>query len=389
MHPRIVALDCTVQTYAWGSQESIPKLLGKPNPNGEPWAELWMGAHHKAPSTVPDGRSLADYIAERPAERLGGTATSLPFLFKILAADGPLSIQCHPNKAQAEAGFAREEEAQIAIDAPHRNYRDANHKPELIVALEEFWALKGFRSPEQIASLMRVAGIRSLESELNDLLGHGGLKPFFAALLGLDAKATQIALGELSKGLDALPPAEARWSSELLARYPTDQGALAALVLQLVRLEPGEALYLGAGELHAYLRGTGLEIMANSDNVLRGGLTPKHVDVAELLRVLRFEHKPVEVLAATGVGAIRRFSTPCPEFSLGRAIVAGQPIRLPSHQHAQIVLCLGAGIDLSSGDDTLALPRGGVAFVSAGTEIVAQAHNGTAQLWLASFTAGR
>jgi len=386
----VLPLHCTVQHYAWGSKTSIPTLLGADSPQNEPWAELWMGAHPKAPSKLHDGTSLVDFIAANPNAALGRAGT-LPFLFKILAAEGPLSIQCHPNKMQAVAGFAREEAQGIARDAPNRNYRDANHKPELIVALEEFWALKGFRSPDAIAQLFQRAQMHSASPLLEALAGAGGLRAFYTGLLNLDSQETTQLLTELARGLGNLPKPEARWSQGLLARYPNDQGATSALVLQLVKLEAGQALYLGAGELHAYLRGTGLEIMANSDNVLRGGLTPKHVDPAELQSVLRFEHEPVSILSAEGTTSLRDYKTPCRDFALSRMKLEGSRTceRVPSSPSAQIWLNLGDETELQWGTDRRRLARGGVLFVTANSPPIEVTRQNplAVDLWIASYPA--
>ncbi|MCP4448458.1 MAG: mannose-6-phosphate isomerase, class I [Myxococcales bacterium] len=384
-------LHCPVQHYAWGSKTSIPRLLGKDSPQLEPWAEMWMGAHQKAPSLLEGGTSLADFIAKAPAKTLGTEAfgPTLPFLFKILAANAPLSIQCHPNKAQAEAGFAAEQAAGVPLNARNRNYRDRNHKPELIVALEEFWALKGFRDPADIAELFSKAKLHSATPLLELLTGQDGLRNFYASLLGLAPEATRTLLSELERGLDGLPEDEAQWSRKLLSLYPDDQSATSALVLQLVVLQEGEGLFLGAGELHAYLSGTGLEIMANSDNVLRGGLTPKHVDPTELLRVLHFGHPPIEVLRAEGSGPVRHFESPCDEFFLEHLhLDAGASAQYePSSPRAQIWLCLGAGVQLHWGSGSLALAQGEVAFVTANAPtIVAHAIQSDAcDVWIASY----
>jgi len=217
----------------------------------------------------------------------------LPFLFKVLASAKPLSIQAHPNRAQARQGFARENELGIPLDAPNRNYKDDNHKPEIICALTPFWALIGFRKIEEMIDLLERLQIHSLEKEIDILRAQpnsAGLKDFFRAVMTLDKQSKEEAVGE------ALVSAEARadedpvssWMIKLHQEYPGDIGVLSTVLLNLIRLEPGDALYQSAGELHAYLEGVGMELMANSDNVLRGGLTPKHVDVPELLNTLNF-----------------------------------------------------------------------------------------------------
>ncbi len=347
-----------------------------------------MGAHPKAPSLLVSGESLADYIAKNTELTLGGAQakqgkTTLPFLFKILAAEHPLSIQCHPNLAQARSGFAAEEAAGIPLDAPNRNYRDTNHKPELIVALEEFWVLKGFRAPSEVRSLLRQAGLASSAPLLSAL--EGGLREFFSKFLALDAEETSILLRDLAAGLGSLPQAEARWTQGLLARYPRDRWAAAALILRLVRLEPGQALFLGPGELHSYLRGTGLEIMANSDNVLRGGLTSKHVDPKELMRVLRFEHPPAAILEAHATGT-RTYETNCDDFSLSLlSLKPGQEHKCATGR-AEICLALSGDARLSWRDGSTEVAMGHAAFITANTKELQVQNLGKtpAQLWFAS-----
>lgn len=382
----ILPIECVVQNYAWGSTNSMPALLRRDNPDQSPWAELWMGAHPKACSTMPDGQSLADFIAVDPSSRLGKAGQELgdrlPFLFKILAAAGPLSIQCHPNLEQARAGFDAEDAAGLAIDAPNRNYRDRNHKPELIVAIEDFWALKGFRAPEEIRRLFSQANVHSIDRLLDALTGEGGLRAFFGGLLALAGKNKRETLRELSEGVAMLPEPEARWTRDFLDRYPGDIGATAALVLRLVKLRAGQGLYLGAGELHAYLQGTGLEIMANSDNVLRGGLTPKHMDADQLMRVLRFEHEELQIIEPAADGKVARYQTPCHEF----ALCCVNLDEAAAHEHsvvsATILLSLGGSAELSWQDEMLSLAEGEVAFCTADTGSVTM--RGNAKLWVAS-----
>ena len=281
---KIGLLKNTIQEYAWGSRSAIPELLGQSVPADKPQAELWMGAHPKAPSQVFfDGiwRSLPEVIQESPEETLGQKVAArfsneLPFLFKVLAAAKPLSIQAHPNKEQAWQGFARENELGIPFDAPHRNYRDDNHKPEIICALTPFWALNGFRRIEETLSLLeeaKIAGLAEIVSFLRSHSNRDGLKKFFNHLMTMDSgkqgKIVEQAVNFAEKQTPEKP--SWTWMIKLNEAYPGDIGVLSPLFLNLVRLEPQQAMYLPAGELHGYLEGVGIELMANSDNVLRGG----------------------------------------------------------------------------------------------------------------------
>ncbi|MFZ0135278.1 MAG: mannose-6-phosphate isomerase, class I [Desulfobacterales bacterium] len=371
----IGVLKNTVQPYAWGSHTAIAELLGvRPQP-GSPQAELWMGAHPKAPSQVAvDGKwvSLEELVERYPQEILGReTATAfgntLPYLFKVLAAARPLSLQAHPSLAQAREGFERENALGIALDAPHRNYRDANHKPECICALTPFWALHGFR---QISEVLALAGRLDLPV-LEDLLSvlrrrpdARGLKLFFQAMMTLPAaERTTLSTRAVDRAarLAAEDPVY-RWMGRLGAAYPGDIGIFAPMVLNLILLQPGQALYLPAAELHAYLEGTGIELMANSDNVLRGGLTPKHVDVAELLKVLNFEERTAHVLVPRPTaGGESIYECPAREFVLSAVTVGPQrPYVSPPVRSVEILLCTtgSAGIaDRGTGEE-IAFPKG-------------------------------
>jgi mannose-6-phosphate isomerase len=354
----VFALRNTIQEYAWGSRTAIPALLGRPSPAKRPQAELWMGAHPKAPSRVimPDGGqlSLDQLIARDPVAVLGAEvaekfAGRLPFLFKVLAAARPLSIQAHPNLEQARAGFRRENERKIPLDAFQRNYRDDNHKPEVISALTPFWALSGFRPISDMLDLLHSVGLSSIGKQtvaLRNDPSEAGLKIFFASLMRLPQenreRAIQEALawaeGQLkgrSRGrrhsatshadpdsstvplFDASRTAVPFWITRLAELYPGDIGVLSPLLLNLVALQPGDTMFLEGGVLHAYLEGTGIELMANSDNVIRGGLTPKHMDVDELLSILRFEGRAVRLVESEErIPGQRVFMAPAEEFRL-------------------------------------------------------------------------
>jgi len=317
----LLRLENPIMDYAWGSRHAIAGLQGRPVPSPAPEAELWMGAHPKAPSRV-EGRSLAEIIAADPVGVLGAGAAAafdgrLPYLFKLLAAAEPLSIQAHPDAGQALVGFAREEALGLPLDDPRRNYRDQNAKPEVLLALSEFWALSGFRPREELLGLLHDAGLTVLAPEaaaLAETPGEAGLRGFFGAVMTLPADRRARLLDQVAAAV-AGPLAddpEGPWLHRIAARYPDDTGVLGVLMLNLVRLEPGQALASGARCLHAYLEGFGVELMANSDNVLRGGLTPKHVDVDELLSILSFRHERPKVLDLQGRG----YRCPTGEFRL-------------------------------------------------------------------------
>ncbi|WP_024799878.1 mannose-6-phosphate isomerase, class I [Nocardia sp. BMG51109] len=420
MHELVGAL----RSYAWGSRTALAQLCGRPVPSAHPEAELWFGAHPADPAQVRvDGRttSLLDLVTADPHRELGTVAPvfdgRLPFLLKILAAEEPLSLQAHPSADQARVGFHRENETRVPLDSPMRNYRDDSHKPELVVALERFEALAGFRTPVRTVSLLHALAVPELATYAELLAAQpdsDGLRTLFttwitlpqAMLAGLLPKVLDGCVRYLSdkttadgNGSSAEKEfaAEARTTLELAEAYPGDAGVLAALLLNRITLEPGQGLFLAAGNLHAYLRGVGVEIMANSDNVLRGGLTPKHVDVPELLRVLDFEPldvpivepQPVDVADATGSAgtgsASYRYLTPAPEFELRRFELAAGAAPMPMPRSGPgILLCTAGTVRLWHGGDELRITPGSAAWVSAAdTDIRAQAVGGAAQVFCA------
>ncbi|RSS45109.1 mannose-6-phosphate isomerase, class I, partial [Streptomyces sp. WAC07061] len=323
-------LTNTIRPYAWGSTTAIPALLGV-EPTGEPQAEMWMGAHPGAPSRLDRGAgetTLAAVIDADPEGELGAAAVArfgprLPFLLKILAAGAPLSVQVHPDLAQARAGYEDEERRGVPIDAGHRNYKDPNHKPELICALTPFDGLCGFRPPTEAADLLEGLGVDSLKPYVDLLRAHpeeAALREVLTAVLTADREEMARTVAEAAAAAERLGgPYEAY--AGLVHDYPGDPGVIAAMLLNHVRLQPGEAMFLGAGIPHAYLDGLGVELMANSDNVLRCGLTPKHVDVPELLKVVIFEPSAPGILRPEGDGE-EVYETPIDEFRLSRHVLA-------------------------------------------------------------------
>jgi mannose-6-phosphate isomerase len=380
MNRLLYPLENPIQNYAWGSHVSLATIRGARAPTDEPEAELWMGAHPSASSLVATNgrRSLLELTQAEPDAMLGAVVRSdfegrLPFLLKLLAAAEPLSLQAHPTKAQARAGFAREEAAGIPRTAVHRNYKDDNHKPELLVALTPFHALVGFRDVHATLRLferLQVARLEPLANALSRAPESAGLRAFFELAMTAEpaakaelARATLDACRRLA-GAGGEFSKELAWGVRIGEKYPGDPGLLVALALNLVELSPGDAIYLHARTLHAYLEGTGVEIMASSDNVLRGGLTPKHVDVPELLAVLHFRATRAELVAVEARGAEHHYQTPAHEFALSRLELEGRtsvgPVNGP-----EIVVVTSGSVTLERGTETLELPSGASAFVPA------------------------
>jgi mannose-6-phosphate isomerase len=382
---KIGLLENSIQEYAWGSRTAIAELLGQAVPADKPQAELWMGAHPKAPSQVLYNglsKSLLEVIDENPEEILGKETAEkfsgrLPFLFKVLAAAKPLSIQAHPNKEQAAQGFARENELGIPLDASHRNYRDDNHKPEIICALTPFWALNGFRGVSEILELLERTQVPILAETvlyLQNRPSQAGLKQFFYHLMSMEGKEqgkiVEEAVGFAEKQVDEDPVWT--WVVRLNQEYPGDVGVFAPIFLNLVQLKPQQAMYLPAGELHAYLEGVGIELMGNSDNVLRGGLTPKHIDVQELLTILSFTGGELNILRPEKLESGEAvYPTKAAEFVLSVIQVsATAPFRSSRNRSVEIVICTKGEArvtDLSDGEITR-LTRGVSIIVPAAVE---------------------
>ncbi len=360
---RIYMLENEILDYAWGSKNFIPDLMGMAPPFKKPQAEMWMGSHKKAPSkvilngsTIPLDRLLekypADILGKKTSDKFSG---ELPFLFKVLSASSPLSIQAHPNKTQASLGFEKENSRGIAIDDPERNYRDKNHKPELICALTTMWALKGFRKPEEIINLFgplndisERCGIGILQSPPDKT----GIKRFLLNLMDMEESDSHTlvekAVEIISTGKEKNPAYE--WVIKLNQEYPGDIGVLSPLYLNVLKLDPGDAVYLPACELHAYLSGSGLEIMANSDNVLRGGLTKKHIDKTELMDVLSFEPVMPQIIEKKPCETFETFfPSPAKEFILSVIELGGigDTYKKDGQRSVEIILCTEGDAEIS------------------------------------------
>lgn len=371
-----------IQDYAWGSRTALPELLGTQTPSKRPQAELWMGAHPKAPSEVlVDGnwKLLPQIIEKSPAGILGKRvaekfANKLPFLFKVLAAARPLSIQAHPDLDQAKEGFVRENGLGIPLSAPNRSYKDNNHKPEIICALTAFWALNGFRKIDNIVSLLKEIDPSELLEEIRELennLDSNGLKLFFSTIMVMEKEKQQRvvakAIDYAEKHTDGNPVFE--WMVRLNAEYPGDIGVLSPVLLNLVELIPGQAMFLQAGQLHAYLEGVGMELMANSDSVLRGGLTPKHIDVQELLKILKFKEKQLVILEPEEqANGEHVYASDAEEFQLSVITVGvGTFYASPEDRSVEIIICMSgrASIKNLENGKTLELKKGRSIIVSA------------------------
>lgn len=367
-------LNSATRTYSWGSKTLIPHLQGKAASN-YPIAELWYGAHPAGPATIED-EPLNAVIAADPQAALGENVAAefentLPFLLKILSADEPLSLQAHPSKEQARQGFARENAQKVPMDAPQRSYKDDNHKPELVVALTDFYAMAGFRplvhtrelfNALDCEELNRYASMHIAEGRLTKEEEADSLRALFTTWITIPSSTRReliSALMDCSKRLLNTCNSDS-WMHPVLTTiidlndlYPGDVGVLGALLLNHVQLSPGEAIYLNAGQLHAYVRGLGVEIMANSDNVLRGGLTPKHVDVPELVKVLSFNtisDPRVKQISLSDTAQVFNYPVPVEEYTLTRCdLKAGDEVPTDSNGPG-IILCTSGTVTLTAAD---------------------------------------
>jgi mannose-6-phosphate isomerase len=400
-HARVDLLEPMVRPYAWGSRTAIAELQGRPAPTQQPEAELWMGAHPSAPSGVDraGGHTTLDVvIAADPVGELGPACAKrfggrLPFLLKVLAADKALSIQVHPSREQAQAGFRAETDRGLAPGDKARNYVDDWPKPEILCALTDFEVLAGMRTTADAAALLRALDVAELEPIATDLAaadGPGALTGALRRILtwpdaarGALAEAVTAACGRLAAMAGPYAAACAA-TAAIAADWPGDLGVVASLLLRHAVLRPGQAVFLPAGGLHAYLHGTGIELLANSDNVVRAGLTGKHIDVPELLR-LTDPAVAVPVIAPLALGAgVSVYDSPAPEFRLYRAELGPGETALPG-DGPRLVLCTAGTATLrASGADAAALKvgRGESCFVSAADGAVAA--SGPAVIFLAA-----
>jgi mannose-6-phosphate isomerase len=409
----VVPLRGVVQHYDWGGHNFIPDLLGIENATRKPFAELWIGAHAKAPSIAEFAGAeepLDKLIASHPAAILGSAASQhfhgrLPYLLKILDVRKMLSIQAHPTLAQAREGFARENAEGIPLESSNRNYKDDNHKPEIGVALTEFWMLHGFRPLQQIAqmfgetpelsSLMPELPHRLAEAHHNHEVRRGLLRELYSGVMTMPQERVDVLLNALLFRLRAQPSpgkdSPGYWALRAADNFPLpgghrDRGIFSVYLLNLVHMQPGQGTFQPAGVLHAYLEGVNVELMANSDNVLRGGLTTKHVDVPELLNILTFEGGTPEVFEGSMVSGPDRsnervYRTSAEEFELSRVSLAahGRYAGDTSYGPKTLLVLQGSGTLTAAGRSTI-LNRGSIAFVPCGTQFVIAMETGLEEL---------
>jgi mannose-6-phosphate isomerase len=389
-------LEPVVRPYAWGSRRGIAELQGRPFPTAGPEAELWMGSHPSAPSVIcRNGRrsTLEAVIAADPVGELGPASvarfgTRLPFLLKVLSADVALSIQLHPSRAQAEAGFRAENERGLLPGDPARNYVDDWPKPELLYALTPFEVLAGLRTPQDAAGLLRALGVdqlKPLAAELDGAAGEQVPAEALALILEWPESGRAELIGAVLAACASLASADGPYADACAAavresaNHPGDLGLVAMLLMRHAVLQPGQALFMPAGGLHAYLRGTGVELLANSDNVIRAGLTGKHVDVPELLKLLDPDASVAVILPRPLAAGIAVYETPAPEFRLYRLDLPGGRLDLPG-SGPRILLCTEGSVVLRAESGQVRVARGESCFVSAADGAVTAAGQARAVL---------
>jgi mannose-6-phosphate isomerase len=377
---KIYKLKGSIQHYAWGGYEYIPRLLGVGNPVRQPFAEYWMGAHLSAPSQVSNGetsRSLTDILKSQPellGEKTRKHFDGLPYLFKVLDVREMLSIQVHPTKEEAEKGFDAEEERGIELNAPTRNYKDRNHKPEVMIALSDFWLLHGFK-PGQ-----------ALKETLSSIPEFRSLLPVFEAggYEGLYRYTMELPQTEVDRILLPLVQKEVRrrsfhelernepgyWVGEYYLNKPAqniDKGLFSIYFFNLVFLQPGQGIFQAAGIPHAYLQGQNVELMANSDNVLRGGLTNKHVDIEELMKHTRFEAVHPDILTGEQTGNEKRFMLPADDFMISKLDMDLNKTCSFKPSSPEILICIN-GSAVVEAENRIELNTGEVFIAFAGAE---------------------
>ncbi|WP_434999227.1 mannose-6-phosphate isomerase, class I [Vibrio scophthalmi] len=383
MSHALYKLDNVIQNYIWGSQTAITELFGIGNPDHQPQAEIWMGAHPNGCSKIAsNGMLLSDLIAQDPVSVLGDYTVErfgdLPYLFKVLSADKPLSVQVHPSRSKAIQGYQKENSQGIELAAGNRNYKDANHKPELVYALTFYKAMNGFRPINDIVALFNQANIETLRSEidaLQDRPSAAGLRAFFSVVMNLSGEQKKQALSELHQTITGkAKTSKAREAFALIAEfsqeYADDIGLFSPLMLNVVELEPGEAMFLHAETPHAYVKGTGLEIMANSDNVLRAGLTPKHMDVAELIDNTQFVSVDPTQIKLTPYQMENKIGYPIPVDDFAFEVLKADIEEKAQYvRGAEILFCVEGQVTVRDNHESVTLKAGESVFVCSSAKV--------------------
>jgi len=385
-NPSILKLQGTIQHYAWGGKSFIPELLHIGNPDDKPFAEYWLGAHPNSPAVIKDNSNTIglDALFTAAPQLLGAAVINnfgpaLPYLFKILDARDMLSIQTHPSKQQAQEGFARENALGIPLNAPNRNYKDDNHKPEVHVALTDFYMLHGFRPLHEIDAMLY--SIPEFAPLLPEFTGND-LKNLYRVMMTMPQPQVDDLLNPLLARLTPLfeqgkltPDEPDYWAVQASRSFPLpdghrDRGLFSIYLLNLVHLQPGQGTFQAAGVPHAYLRGVNVELMANSDNVLRGGLTPKYIDAPELLNTLSFAAGKPEILSGDKLSNTETvYKTPAPDFELSKIQLPGNDHWAAPAQHGpDILIVLDGQAIISAAQHQMKISRGEACFAPSGLE---------------------
>jgi len=391
MQTNLFKLDNVIQNYVWGSTTSIADLFGIENRDGSPQAEIWMGAHPNGCSKIETtGELLSEMISNNPNDTIGAYTQQrfgeLPYLFKVLAAEKPLSVQVHPKLSDAQRGFAKENELGIELNAFNRNYKDANHKPELVYALTFYRAMNGFRALNDMISIFEQAAVATLENDLNALKNNpnsDGLRTFFTTVMSLSGEQKAQALAELKTNITTKATTKMAREAfamvvEFSADFADDIGLFSPLLLNVIELAPGEAMFLHAATPHAYVQGTGLEIMANSDNVLRAGLTPKFMDIPELIAHTEFHSIPSDEILLAPVKKDNKDNYPIPVDDFGFDIINVSATSNTQYvRGAEILFCIKGEVTVENGDTALTLKPGESLFVCNSAQTYSYQGNGT------------
>ena len=388
---RVFKLTGVIQQYNWGGTSFLSRLTNQVDV-GQKAAEYWMGAHDKAPSLVnTTGETLNDLIRKQPSETLGEQVYSrfgrLPFLFKVLDVRDLLSIQVHPSKKEAEKGFALENEQGVPLSAAHRNYKDDNHKPEIMVALGEFWLLHGFKPQSELMKTLQT--IPEL-SHLTTVFQNGGYQGLYKKVMEESVDETnevlmpliQRLLPQYQSGVLAMASPE-YWAIKAYQSFcpegNLDKGIYSIFFFNIVRVQEGEAVFQDAGVPHAYMLGQNIELMANSDNVLRGGLTPKHVDVPELLKHITFKETIPDVLngEVQPDGVEQIYKSPAPDFELSKLIIEADKVYESDSLTLEIFIVIKGEVKVRTDIEVIVASAGEVFAVVSGTSYQVQGHSAT------------